>query len=152
MPGFLQTLILVSSDQRILVLMVWESFRSLLAYSRQAAMCLLLRSGLCLAIQAWLVECSRNDCPSGRLSSLQRAMLKLSESDHQFLITALLPIITQTGLAASSRKSSCGSKLPFTDEVGRCAHWDWRSQRHRNKSVPFSRSVLWHDPLLEVYR
>lgn len=125
MPGFLQTLILISSDQRILVLMV---FRSLLAYSRQAAMCVLLRSGLCLAIQAQLVECNRNDCPSGRLSSLQRAMLKLSERDHQFLITslikALLPIITQTGLVASSRKSSCGSKLPFTDEVGHYAHWD----------------------------
>lgn len=88
----------------------------------------LLRSGLCLTIQARSVECSRNDCPSGRLSSLQKAMLKLSESDHQFLITslteALLPIITQTGLAASSRKSSCGSKLPFTDEVGCCAHGD----------------------------
>lgn len=83
----------------------------------------LLRSGLCLTIQARSVECSRNDCPSGRLSSLQKAMLKLSESDHQFLITSLTEA-TQTGLAASSRKSSCGSKLPFTDEVGRCAHWD----------------------------
>ena len=35
----------VCSDQRNLFLMVWESFRCLLANPRQAAMCLLLRSG-----------------------------------------------------------------------------------------------------------
>ena len=57
-PGFLQTWhlafrrkssILVSSDQKILFHMVWESFRCLLANSKWAAMCLLLRSGFCLA-------------------------------------------------------------------------------------------------------
>ena len=54
LPGFLQmwflafrtnSSILVSSDQRILFLMVWESFRCLLANSKWAVMCLLLRSG-----------------------------------------------------------------------------------------------------------
>ena len=58
MPGFLQTWrlaftpkssIFVSSDQRILFLMVWKSFRCILANSRRAAMCLLLRSGFRLA-------------------------------------------------------------------------------------------------------
>ena len=57
-PGFLQTWhlaftpkssIFVSSDQRILFLMVWESFRCILTNSRQAAMSLLLRSGFRLA-------------------------------------------------------------------------------------------------------
>ena len=57
-PGFLQTWclaftpkssIFVSPDQRILFLMVWESFRCILANSRRAAMCLLLRSGFRVA-------------------------------------------------------------------------------------------------------
>jgi hypothetical protein len=38
-----------SSDQRILFLMVWESFRCLLANTKRAVMCLLLRSGFRLA-------------------------------------------------------------------------------------------------------
>ena len=57
-PGFLKTWrlafrpnssIFVSSDQRILFLMVWESFRCLLANSSRAVMCLPLRSGFRLA-------------------------------------------------------------------------------------------------------
>ena len=76
-PGFLQmwhivfrpnSSIFISSDQRILFLMVWQSFTCLLANSKQAVMCLLLRSGFCLAIKAWLVQCCRNGCPSGRFS------------------------------------------------------------------------------------
>ena len=56
-PGFLQTWrlafrpkssILVSSDQRMLFLMVWESFRCLLANSKRAVTCILL-SGFRLA-------------------------------------------------------------------------------------------------------
>ena len=60
-PGFLQTWhlafrpkssILVSSDQRILFLMVWESFRSLLANSKRRVMCHLLAGSWCWAV--WL--------------------------------------------------------------------------------------------------
>jgi len=36
-------------------------------------------------IQAWLVECCRNGCPSWRLSSVHRAMLELCQSDHRVL-------------------------------------------------------------------
>ena len=53
-PGFLQTfrpkfLSWGASDQRILLLMVWESFRCLLANSKRAVMCLSLRRGFLLA-------------------------------------------------------------------------------------------------------
>ena len=41
--------IFVSSDQIIKVLKVWQSFRCLLANSKRAVMCLLLRSGFRLA-------------------------------------------------------------------------------------------------------
>lgn len=41
--------IFISSDQRILFLMVWQSFRCLLPNSQQAFMCLSLRNGFCLA-------------------------------------------------------------------------------------------------------
>ena len=55
---------LVSSDQRILFLMFWEFFRYLLANSKGAVMCLLLRSGFHLAttIKAWLLECCGGSC------------------------------------------------------------------------------------------
>ena len=95
-PGFLQTWrlaftpkssLFVSSDQRILFLMVWESIRCILA-----AMCLLLRSGYRhtppsghSTIQAWLVDCCRDGCPSGRFSSLHRGTLELWQSDHRVL-------------------------------------------------------------------
>jgi hypothetical protein len=96
-PGFLQmwrlafrpkSSILVSSDQRILFLMVWESFRCLLANSKRAVMCLLLRSGLASGhstIKAWLVESCRVGCPSGSFSHLPRGTLELCQSDHQVL-------------------------------------------------------------------
>lgn len=44
-----KSLILASSDQRILFLTIWDSFRCRLANSRGAVMCILLRSGFCLA-------------------------------------------------------------------------------------------------------
>ena len=81
-PGFLQTWclafrpkrsILISSDQRILFLMVWESLSTV--------MCLLLPSGHS-TIKAWLVECCRDGCPSGRNSYLHRGTLELCQSDH----------------------------------------------------------------------
>ena len=68
--------------------MVWESFRWLLANSKQAVMCLLLRSGFSSGhstIKAWLVECCRDGWPSGRISHLHRGTLELCQSDHQAL-------------------------------------------------------------------
>ena len=111
-PGFLQmwslafrpkSVMLDSSDQRILFLMVWESFRCLLANSKRAVMCLLLRSGFRLAttIKAWLAECCRDVCPSGRFSHLHRGTLELCQSDHRILGYLpdqwLSPPITQFG-------------------------------------------------------
>ena len=50
--------ILVSSDQWILFLMVWESFRCLLANSKRTVVCLLLRSGFRLANPPWWFQTS----------------------------------------------------------------------------------------------
>ena len=36
-------------------------------------------------IQACLVECCKDGCPSGRFSSLHRATLELCQSDHRVL-------------------------------------------------------------------
>ena len=61
-------------------LIVWESFRCLLANSKWAVMCFLLRSGFHLAtIKAWLVECCRDGCPSGKFSHLHRGTGALSK-------------------------------------------------------------------------
>jgi hypothetical protein len=40
-------------------------------------------------IKAWLVECCRDGCPSGRFSNLHRGTLELCQSDHRFLVTSL---------------------------------------------------------------
>ena len=54
--------ILVSSDQRILFLMVGESLGAFRQNSKLAVRCLLLRSGFCLTtiIKTWFVECCRD--------------------------------------------------------------------------------------------
>ena len=68
--------------------MVWESFRSLLANSKQAAMCLFTEEWLLSGhstIKAWLVECYRNGFPSGRFSHLPRGTLELCQNDHQVI-------------------------------------------------------------------
>ena len=72
-------------------------------------------------IKAWLVECGRDGCPSGRFFHLPRGTLELYQSDHRVL--GQLPdqcpssLIAQFGLAASSRKSLGGSKLlPFKND------------------------------------
>jgi hypothetical protein len=59
----------------------------LLANSKHAVMCLLLRSGFHLAttIKAWWVECCRNGCPSGMFFHLHRETLELCQSDHWVL-------------------------------------------------------------------
>ena len=115
-PGFLQTWHLAfrpkssifdSSNQRILFLMVWGL--RCLQYSG-------------FTIKAWLVECSRDGCPSGRFSHLRRGTLELCQSDHQVLghlpEQGPSPPIDQFGQAASSRKSLGGSKLlPFKNDA-----------------------------------
>ena len=66
--------------------MVWESCRCLLANSKQAVVmsfteeCLLSGHSI---INAWLMECCRGCCPSGRFSHLHRGTLELCQSDHR---------------------------------------------------------------------
>ena len=164
-PNFLQTWhlafrpkcsILVSSDQRILFLMVGESFRCLLANSKRAVMCLLLRSGFRLdtTIKAWLVECCRDGCPSERFTHLHRGTLELFQSDHRVLghhpDQGPSPPIAQFGRTASSMKSLGGSRplLPFKNDGGHCVLGDLQCYRHF--LVPFPRSVPWHNPVSEL--
>ena len=109
--------ILVSSDQRILFLIVLESLRFPLANSKGAVMYLLLRSGFHLAttINAWLLECCRYGCPSGRFSHLHRGTLEHCQGDHRVLghlpDHGPSPLIVQFGRVASSRKSPNFSHL-----------------------------------------
>ena len=59
-------------------------------------------------MKAWLVECWRDGCPSGRFSHLQRGTLELCQSDHRVLghlpDQGPSPPFAQFGRAASSRK------------------------------------------------
>ena len=65
--------------------------------------------------RAWLVECCRDGCPSGRFSHLHRGILGLFQSDHRVLgylpNQGPSPLIAQFGRATSSRKSLGGSKF-----------------------------------------
>ena len=116
-PGFLQmwrlafrpkSSILVSSDQRILFLMVWESLGAFWQTP----------SGLSCAfywghstIKAWLVECCRDGCPSGRFSHRHRGTLELHWVLGHLPDQDPSPPIAQFGQAASSRKSLGDSKF-----------------------------------------
>lgn len=96
MPCFLQTQywesrpnssILASSDQIILFLTVWVSFRYFHEMSKQAFMCLFEErpaSGHS-AVKPKSVECCSDGCPSGSHSQLHRESLELSQSDHLVL-------------------------------------------------------------------
>ena len=139
-PGYIQTWCLVfrpkssilfSSDQRILFLLVWESFR---------------------CQKAWLVECCRNGCPSGSFSHLHRGTVELSQSDHRVLGHLLdqgpSSLIGQFGREVSS--SLGGSKLlPFKNDGGHCVVGDL--QCCRSVFVHFPRSVPRHNPVSELY-
>ena len=105
-------------------------------------------------IKAWLVECCRDGCSSGRFSHLHRGTLQLCQSDHRVLghlaDQGPSPPIAHFGQAASSRKSLGGSKLlPFKNDGGNCVigHLQWC----RNVLVPFPRSVPRHNPASELY-
>ena len=103
-------------------------------------------------IKAWLVECCRYGCSSGRFSYRHRGTQELRQSDHRVLghlrdQGPSLPI-AQFGWAASSRKSLGGSKLlPFKNDEGCCALGD--IQWYINVLVPFpqicalTKSCLW---------
>jgi hypothetical protein len=122
--------ILVSSHQRILFLIVWESFRCILANSKQAVMCFLLRSGFLSGhstikgliggvLQRW------ENLPEGQPSP-QRSYVR---------VTIGFPI-AQFGWVASSRKSLGGSKLfPFKNDGGHSVLGDL--QCCRTFLVPF---------------
>ena len=163
-PGFLQmwhlalgpkSWILVSSDQRILFLMFWDS---LVAFWQTpiGLSCAFywewLPSGHS-TIKAWLVECCRDGWPSGRYSHLHRGSLDLCLSDHRVLghlpDQGPSPPIAQFGWAARSRKSFGGSKLPFKIDGGHCVLGDLQCCRHL--LVPFPRSVPQHNPVPELY-
>ena len=102
-------------------------------------------------IKAWLVECCRDGCPSGRFSHLHRGTLELCQSDRRFLghppdQGPSLPT-AQFGWAASSRKSLGGSK----NNGSHCVLGDLQCCRHF--LVPFPKSVIWPNPVIsELYR
>ena len=102
-------------------------------------------------IKAWLVECCREGCHSGRFCHLHRGTLEHCQSDQRVLghlaDQGTSPLIAQFGWAASSRKSLGASKLlPFKNDEVRCICGD--VQCCRNVLLPFPRSVPWHNPLL----
>ena len=92
-PSFLQTWrltfrpnssVLVSSDRRILFLMVWESLGAFWQ-TLSGLSCAFYSISVQFTIKAWLVEWCRDGCPSGRYSHLHRGTLELCQSDHQVL-------------------------------------------------------------------
>ena len=98
-----------------------------------------LPSGHC-TIKAWLVECCRDGCPSGRFSNLHRGTLELCQSDHQVLghlpDQGPSPPNAQFGRAATLR-------VPFKNDGGHCVLGDL--QWYRSVLVPFPRSVPWYN-------
>ena len=146
-PSFLQTWrlafrpmssILVSLDHRILFLLVWESFRFLLANSKWAVMCLLLRSGFHLAtiIKAWLVECCRDGCPS---------------EDSPISTEELWSSFSNSGaLSWSPPWPALGRVLVVPNFFHLRMIEDLQCCRH--VLVTFPRSVPRHNPVSELYR
>ena len=135
-PGFLQTWCmafrskssnLVSSDQRILFLMVWESLGafwqtpselSCAFYCRVASVWPLYHNGLISGVlQRWLSCWKLLPSPqrnSGSLSEWPSFLVHLPDQGPS-------PPISQFGLAASSWKSLGGSKLlPFKNDGHHC--------------------------------
>lgn len=80
--------ILASSDQIMLFLIIWVSFRYFHEMSKQAFMCLFEERPVSghSAIKAKSVECWCSDgCPSGSHSQLHTGSSELSQSDHLVL-------------------------------------------------------------------
>lgn len=120
-PGFLQTWHLAfrlksSSDQKTLFLIVWESFRCLLANSRSAVMCFHL-ANLPWWMQRWLFSWT------GLLSPQSWSFVIVT---IDFLVTCLTKAFLPLSLrVARSKKSLPGSKLlPFMEDGGLCAYWE----------------------------
>ena len=91
-------------------------------------------------IKAWLVECCRDGCLSGRFAHLHRGTLELCQSEHRVLghlpDQGPSPPIAQFGRTASSRKSLGGSKLLCLRMM---------------EANPLPRSVPRHNPVSELY-
>lgn len=120
-PGFLQTWHLAfrlksSSDQKTLFLIVWESFRCLLANSRSAVTCFHL-ANLPWWMQRWLFSWT------GLLSPQSWSFVIVT---IEFLVTCLTKAFLPLSLrVARSKKSLVGSKLlPFMNNGGLCAYWE----------------------------
>lgn len=143
-PGFFQTWrlgfrskssIFVSTDQRMLFLMVWVLQLPFGKPQVCSFISLVYHTGL-------MVECFRTGCTSGRSSCLHRATLELCCWSPPW---SLLP------QSLRCRKSPvCFKLLRFTDDGGICGLWNL--QCCTGFSVPFpTESVPWYNPVLEVY-
>jgi hypothetical protein len=103
-------------------------------------------------LEACLVECCRDGCPSGRFSHLHSRTLELcqwpSGSWSSCWPRPFSPI-AHFAWADSSRKSIGGSKL-FQFKNGHCVPGEL--QCCRNALVPFPKSVPRHNPASELYR
>ena len=164
-PSFLQmwclafrpkSSILVSADQRILFLMVWE-FLGAFWHTPSGLSCFLLRSGFCLVTlpSTWLVECCRDGCASGRFSHLHRGTLDLCQIDHQVLGSPPWPwpffpdcLVWPGGQLQG--ESWWFQTSWFKNDGGHCVLGDL--QCSRNVLVPFPRSVPRHSLVSEFYR
>jgi hypothetical protein len=146
--GFLQTWwlafrtkssILVSSVQRIFFLMVWESFWQ--TPNGQTPFTVAWLPSGHSTIKAWLVDCCKDGCRSGRFSHFNRGTLELCQSDHRVLghlpDQGPSPLIVQFGRAASSRKS-LGSST-FLGDLQCC------------RNVLVTLPLPWLNPVSELY-
>ena len=79
-------------------------------------------------IKAWLVECCRDGCPSGRFSHLHRGTLELCQSDHQVLGHLSDQLVTSLCLDTVLSLTSMGQFIPphglifFSDML--CQLWN----------------------------
>ena len=132
-------------------------------------MCLLLRRGFLLAtikasfyhsawlpstIKAWLVECYKDDWPSGRFSYLHRGTLLLCQSDHRVL--GHLPdqgptpqLLSLAGWPALGRILVVPNHFHFRMMEATVFLGPSMLQKCL---VPFPRSVPRHNPVSEVYK
>jgi hypothetical protein len=152
-PGFLQkwrlafrpnNLIFVSSDQRILLLMVWEHLGAIWQTPSRLSCAVYwgVASVWQLYRKAWLVECCKDGCPFGRFFHLHRGTLELCQSDHQVLghLNDQGPSLWLLSLA---RRPALGSSklLPFKHYGCPCVLEDLQC---RLFFLPFPRLLLWH--------
>ncbi len=145
-----------SSDQRILFLTVWGSFRCFFANSKCVFMCLHWgedESGH-TAIKPRLMERCSDVCPSVGFSYLHIWSWSSTRVTIRFLVhhsnQSPSPSIAQFGQEASSRKNPGCFKL-FPLRVQRL-HASVNLQWSRFFSELFPRCVAWRNPVSELYR